>query len=242
MRRVLVIAAIVVSMIAGAAALMADTATNQLATAGLPAAESDLHRRVPATPITVAPEPDPVPALRCTNGVPVQCEQYVDGDWHPHQTPPPPPAPEPVPVVAANPAPAPLPSDPAVAAQLLLEQHVPARWRELVPVTFTVIGGCTSYAQANFVIETTECQRRTGHFRWTVVHEWGHQVAIKYGNALGYASGPTGFASADPEVWADCVANIFTAPGMTIGGSRDLCQDPNMLEFARAFLAAPPAS
>lgn len=123
------------------------------------------------------------------------------------------PAPEPAPVPAPVPEPVMAPEERMAAA---LEEAVPGRWREILPVRVRVIAGASSYAWAPDLIEVGErhVQAEWSHLVSVVGHEFGHLIAFAHGTREFAGAAPDGWP--DPghpypaEAWADCVAQAFT--------------------------------
>jgi hypothetical protein len=153
---------------------------------------------------------------------------------------------------AARPAPAPAPA-PAAAptapsatsdyAMSLLRQVVPSSWLNVVPVHFEIIAGKTSWSSFGGLIEVGDWQLTSsvGRARFTLAHEWGHQLAWGYGTDEFNGAAPAGFpynGRIPEEQWADCVAQALTGTSYPSGGLGACPGDA--LAFARQFLNAGP--
>ena len=149
------------------------------------------------------------------------------------------------PVVAAPaPAPAPAPSsgDPLAYAVGVLQQVVPARWLAAVPVRISLIDGDTSWSYDDGTMDLSVTHLSSDSIaRFTLAHEWGHQVAWKYGTNAYNGAGPAGFpyAGALPEeMWADCVGVSLSGVAQHSHGLPGCSADA--LAFTSSWLAAGP--
>lgn len=158
-----------------------------------------------------------------------------------------------VPPVAApivTPPPASVTNDPAPAASSeyalsLVQQIVPAAWLAAVPVHIDVIPGKTSWSSFGGLIEVGDWQLTSsvGRAKFTLAHEWGHQLAWRFGTDVYNGAAPAGFPYVGPspeEQWADCVAQAFLGLSYPSGGLGACPGDS--LSFARTFLNAGPGT
>jgi hypothetical protein len=148
-------------------------------------------------------------------------------------------APAPAPAAAAAPAVSASPDY----AQNLLGQVVPGSWLSAVPVHFEIIAGKTSWSSFGGLIEVGDWQLTSsvGRAKFTLAHEWGHQLAWKYGTDAYNGAGPAGFPYNGPipeEQWADCVGQALTGTSYPSGGLHGCPSDS--LAFTSQFLSAGP--
>lgn len=155
-----------------------------------------------------------------------------------------PPPPPPPPTTAAPPSPttvpAPPPTDPLRATY---ERSVPAAWRAAIPVELVPTGGSTSWAYPNGRILVSSYHRNAGDrmLRNVLAHEFGHLIAFRFGSMRYNGAPPAGWPEPGyrpEEVWAKCVAKVFTGDddhsfGMAPCGGEQL-------RWASAWLAAGP--
>ncbi|MGH9185015.1 MAG: hypothetical protein ACRD0U_04230, partial [Acidimicrobiales bacterium] len=153
------------------------------------------------------------------------------------------PAARPAPAAPEAPTPPPEPPTSGSLARALsaLVQSIPAEWLAALPVDLSLRTGSISYAYPTGVIEISE-----GHAisRWSTLvlvttHEFGHQIAYRYGTQAYFGAAPEGwpYAGASPEErWADCVAIVFTGPNRYAS-----CPD-DALAWTADWLAAGPAA
>jgi hypothetical protein len=126
----------------------------------------------------------------------------------------------------------------------LLHQVVPSSWLNVVPAHFEIISGKTSWSSFGGLIEMGDWQLTSsvGRAKFTVSHEWGHQLAWKYGTDQFNGAAPAGFPYTGPmpeEQWADCVAQSLTGTSYPSGGLHGCPSDS--LAFTQHFLSAGPA-
>jgi hypothetical protein len=92
---------------------------------------------------------------------------------------------------------------------------VPGTWRGAIQVRFEIIGGDTSWASPDGLIQVAE-RHATGNeavLRALLAHEFGHLVAFGYGSQAFNGAAPEGwppYSSRPEEAWADCVSRSFT--------------------------------
>jgi hypothetical protein len=161
--------------------------------------------------------------------------------------PPPPPttvAPAPPPPPVPAPAPAPAFAGPLERAQGALVEAVPARWRDALPVTVSIIEGQSSWANSNMELRIGRyhAEGRWSHLVSVVGHEFGHIIAFRYGSQAFAGAAPVGWP--DPghgppeEAWADCVSLAFTG---IVDPSYGMPPCPqNSLQWTANWLAAGP--
>lgn len=97
-------------------------------------------------------------------------------------------------------------------AKAAFASGITAQWRAALPVQIHWISGSTSYMDTygNAYISEYHLSRSWERLRWVVAHEWGHHVALERGSGRAFGAAPTGFpGSDDPELWANCVADVF---------------------------------
>ena len=92
---------------------------------------------------------------------------------------------------------------------------VPDRWRSDIPIHFESGEGWTSWAYpgGRIVIGRQHAEARFELLVDVVAHEFGHQIAFRYGSGAYLGAPPTGWPSPDhhpAEAWADCVQTVFT--------------------------------
>lgn len=180
------------------------------------------------TTTTQAPPPAPEVAAPPTTVAPVVAPATT--------VPPPPPAPAPAPPVAA----------PVSAADRVAEAFttaVPASWRTALPVALSVIEGNTSWAHPDGRIEIARvhAEGSWSHLLSVTAHEFGHQVAFRYGSGAYDGAPPDGWPGPDQgdgaEAWADCVAQAFTG---IVDPSYDLAPCPqSTVDWTAAWLSQP---
>lgn len=193
----------------------------------------------PATPPASTPAP---PAPPTTLAASPAVEPAT-----PPTEPAPPTAPAPPPVPATTPPP-PItqPPPPESRAQRVGRAHVtgvPAAWRDTIAVRFEIIGGRTSWAYHGGLIEigSGHVDGDFDHLVDVVVHEFGHQIAFRFGSGEYAGAGPEGWpAPADrpEEAWADCVQRVFTRRANPSHGLAPCGGE--QLRWAADWLVAPP--
>lgn len=151
--------------------------------------------------------------------------------------------PEP-PVLAASPAPAP------PEAESLEDRRsrafalaVPDRWRTDIPIQFELGEGWTSWAYpgGRIVVGRRHAQARFELLVDVIAHEFGHQIAFRYGSGAYLGAPPTGWPSPDhhpAEAWADCVQTVFTGRSNPSHGLPPC--DGDRLAWASEWLAGNP--
>jgi hypothetical protein len=130
-------------------------------------------------------------------------------------------------------------------AMALLREVVPASWLAAVPARFEVIAGKTSWSSFGGLIQVGDWQLTSsvGRAKFTIAHEFGHQIAWKYGTDEYNGAGPAGFpytGRIPEEMWADCVAQAFTGLSYPTSGLGACPGDS--LAFTSAFLNAGPGT
>lgn len=187
----------------------------------------------PTTTTTAAPPPPP-PTTTTTVPVPATV---------PVTTPRPRVTTTTTPPTTVAPAASAAPVDGPAYAMDLVRQVVPANWLAKVPVHIQVIAGTTSWSSWGGLIEIDEWhlfKATTAHAENTLAHEWGHQVAWRYGTDVYNGAPPAGFPSSGAEQWADCVAEALTGTSHPSSGLGRCPSDA--LSFTSAFLAAGPGT
>jgi hypothetical protein len=186
-----------------------------------------------ATPLALAPTTAPPPVAPPPTAAP------------PAPAPPPPAPPAPAPPVPAAP-PAPVPPE----AETLEDRRarafalaVPDRWRSDIPIHFELGEGWTSWAYpgGRIVIGRRHAQARFELLVDVIAHEFGHQIAFRYGSGAYLGAPPTGWPSPDhhpAEAWADCVQTVFTGRSNPSHGLPACGGD--RLAWAAAWLASNP--
>lgn len=111
-----------------------------------------------------------------------------------------------------DPGPRARPTDRANVAIII---HVPARLRQAIPERVVSTGGNTSYSSSDGTITVGAGQMDDtwDHARFIAVHEFGHQVAFKFGTLSYLGAPPAGFPYTGrhpEEVFADCFATALT--------------------------------
>lgn len=130
------------------------------------------------------------------------------------------PAPAPAPVAATPPPPPPTtPPAPQETALQRVERAyatgIPAAWRNAIDIRLEIIEGNTSWAEGGgrIMISRSHAESKFDHLVDVVAHEFGHQVAFKYGTGAYAGAAPKGWpepANNPAEAWADCVQSSFT--------------------------------
>ncbi len=92
---------------------------------------------------------------------------------------------------------------------------VPGAWRARINVRFEIIEGSTSWAHSNGVIAigSNHANGNFNHLVDVVAHEFGHQVAYRFGSQAYPGAAPEGWPAPPQrpeEAWADCVQTAFT--------------------------------
>jgi hypothetical protein len=123
----------------------------------------------------------------------------------------------------------------------LLRRYVPAAWLAKVPVRITVIGGRTSWSSFDGLIEIDQwhlsIEARAIN---TLVHEWGHHAAWRFGTDAYNGAPPAGFPYSGAERWADCVAEALTGTYYPTPGLGHCPSDG--MAFVRSWIAAGPGT
>lgn len=192
---------------------------------------TDAAGTLAAAPATAAPAAPPPPAPATTT------------------PPPPPPQAPPAPAAASEPrsAPpttqAPAPVDPYERAMEALTSTVPAGWQRAISHRLEIIEGDTSWARSDGLLRIARAHA-TGDWdvlRFVVAHEFGHLVAFVHGTGQYAGAPPEGFPYHGPrpeEMWADCVATVWTGLGW---GSHGLPGCPgDALSWTRSWLSGGP--
>jgi hypothetical protein len=136
---------------------------------------------------------------------------------------------------------APLP-DPALDPldRVLAAYHdtIPDKWKAEVPVHYEVRPGSTSLSFPDG-LEAISSFHATGplaRLEFVVAHEFGHEIAFKFGSGAYNGAAPTGWPGPDdPEAWADCVGVAFTGRPSPIASHQ--CPDSASLAFTVEWLA-----
>jgi len=109
-------------------------------------------------------------------------------------------------------------------------------------VRIEVISGGTSWSHDNGIMELAQGHLSSdSNARFTIAHEWAHQVAWKYGTNAYNGAPPAGFpytGAIPEEMWADCAAIALTGISMRSHGL-PICPSDSVA-FASSWLAAGP--
>lgn len=123
-----------------------------------------------------------------------------------------------------------------------LSSVVPAAWRDTVHPWFVLIEGYTSWSSTTGRIRIARFHASGPYerLRAIVAHEWGHQVAFRYGTKAYLGAPPAGWpyqGDRPAEAWGDCVAQTLTGlnPSRRVGECDDAA-----LQFIRDWLARGP--
>lgn len=189
----------------------------------------------PVAPTTTTTAPPPPPT---TTTVPVTVPPITTTT---------PPAPRPVvarPTTTTVAAPAPAPAvDGPTYAMSIVNEVIPANWLAVVPVRVLVIAGKTSWSSWGGLIQIGDWHlySSVARARNTLTHEWGHQVAWRFGTDVYNGAPPAGFpynGAIGEEMWADCVAEALTGTSYPTSGL-PRCSSA-ALSFTHSFFAAGP--
>jgi hypothetical protein len=143
--------------------------------------------------------------------------------------------------VAVAPAAAQTTEDPAARVQRALDELVSGDWRAATPVRIEIIEGQTSWSATDGTIRMSRyhAEGTWAHLRAVLGHEWGHQVAFRYGTQRRLGAPPEGFPGEEsqaPEAWASCVSRVLTNDGQDPASA---CAD-EPLYFTASWLASGP--
>jgi hypothetical protein len=124
-----------------------------------------------------------------------------------------------------------------------LASAIPPRWLSVVDPRLELIGGATSWSSTDGTIRVSRyhAQGPYERLRAVLAHEWGHQVAYRYGTRAYLGAPPDGWPYQGPrpaEAWGDCVAQTLT--GINPSRHPGECTQES-LQYIRDFLARGPA-
>jgi|SRR5581483_371327 len=131
-------------------------------------------------------------------------------------------------------------------ATAALAASVPRDWAQAVPVHIEIVPGNTSLSSPGGLIRLGRGQMEGSwdHARFIASHEWGHQLAFRYGDQAFAGAPPAGFpyGGVHPEeVWADCVARTLTGVSWPTYGQYPVC-DAGLAGWAGRWLAPGPSA
>jgi hypothetical protein len=120
---------------------------------------------------------------------------------------------------------------------------VPSGWRAAIPHRIEIIDGDTSWARSDGTLRIAS-RHATGDWdvlRFVMAHEFGHLVAFAHGTKAYVGAPPAGFPYSGPrpeEMWADCVAAVWTGLAWGSHGLPGCSGAP--LDWTRSWLAGGP--
>jgi len=130
------------------------------------------------------------------------------------------------------------PSDPIDRVLAAYRDTIPDKWKAEVPVHYEVSAGSTSLSYPDG-LESISTFHATGSFarlEFVIAHEFGHEIAFKFGSGAYNGAAPTGWPGPDdPEAWADCVGVALTGRPSPIASHQ--CPDGLPLTFTIEWLA-----
>jgi hypothetical protein len=130
------------------------------------------------------------------------------------------------------------PSDPLDRVLAAYHDIIPDKWKAEVPVHYELRPGSTSlsFPDGLEAISTFHATGPSARLDFVIAHEFGHQIAFKFGTGAYNGAAPTGWpGSDDPEAWADCVGVALTGKPSPIASHQ--CPDGASLTFTVEWLA-----
>jgi hypothetical protein len=144
-----------------------------------------------------------------------------------------------LPPTTVPPAPAPAATDPLDRVLAAYQDTIPDHWKSAVPVHYELRSGSTSlsYPDGLESISTFHADGPFARLQFVIGHEFGHEIAFRYGSGAYAGAAPDGWpGAADPEAWADCVGVVFTGRPSPVASHQ--CPEGAALDFTRAWLAS----